>query len=131
MFKNRNPQMFMKAQLSSVLSTVADFLVTHLFTKVIGFWYLQSSVAGTILGGILNFLLGRMWVFQAEKHQKWLQVKKYILVWFGSLILNSIGIYVITELFQMHYMISKVGIAFTVGVFYNYYFQKKIVFQVR
>jgi len=127
--KPRSP-IFVKAQLSSVFATAFDFIVTHALTGLLGLWYLLSSPIGTILGGLLNFLLGRYWVFQNKKSDKVKQAMRYILIWCGSLLLNTCGIYLLTEKFHLHYLMSKLLISITVSIFFNYYFQKTFVFKV-
>ena len=129
--KNRSLSTFIKAQFSSLFSTIADFLLTHLLTEALGIWYLFSSAMGTISGGYINFTLGRHWVFRANDQKKKLQAAKYIIIWIGSLVLNTLGMFVFTEIFHMHYMVSKTLIAIAVGVFYNYYFQKLFVFRTK
>lgn len=129
MFHNGFSNTFIRAQLSSFASTAADFLLTHLFTEFLNTWYLFSSAIGTISGGYINFSLGRYWVFRSVEHKKILQLKKYVIIWIGSLILNTSGVFVFTEILQMHYMISKTLMAIMVGVFYNFYFQKSFVFR--
>jgi putative flippase GtrA len=129
MFLQRSSNIFIKAQLSSFISTLADFLLTRVLTEWMGIWYLLSSILGTISGGYVNFLLGRYWVFKGRKHKKLVQAGRYTLIWIGNLALNTMGVYVFTELLQLHYMISKALVSIAVGVFYNYQLQKSYVFQ--
>lgn len=130
MFRRKTPNTFIKAQFSAIASTIADFLLTFFFTKL-GVWYLLSSVIGTISGGCINFFLGRYWVFKARNHKKIVQAKRYTIIWVGNLALNTLGIYVFTELLQIYYVFSKILIAIIVGVFYNYYFQKSYVYRTQ
>lgn len=130
MFQRKAPNTFIKAQFSAIASTIADFLLTLFFTKL-GIWYLLSSVIGTISGGFINFSLGRYWVFKARNHKKIIQAKRYTIIWVGNLALNTLGIYVFTELLQIYYIFSKILIAIIVGVFYNYYFQKSYVYRTQ
>lgn len=118
-----------KAQVASITATLIDFLLTRVFTEVFGIWYLFSSTLGSSTGGYVNFLLGRLWVFNVGKHDKFLQAKRYVIVWVGSLLLNSLGVYVFTEILRMHYMLSKTLIAVLVGIAFNFYFQKTYVFR--
>ena len=120
---------FVKAQFSSLASTVADFLITHLLTEVFGLWYLLSSALGTIIGGLLNFSLGRYWTFKAFDQDKVAQIQRYIVIWIGSLLLNLSGVFLLTEVLKFHYLLSKTIVSITVGVFFNFYFQKSFVFK--
>jgi putative flippase GtrA len=120
---------FIKAQFSSIISTLIDFLLTHFLTGTVGLWYLFSSSLGTVTGGCVNFMLGRFWVFNARKQKKTFQAKRYVLVWAGSLLLNTLGVYVLTEILKLHYMLSKAMVAVIVGVSFNFYLQKSFVFK--
>ena len=120
---------FLKAQYSSIISTIADFLVTLFLTQIAGFWYLLSSCMGTVLGGCVNFSLGRNWVFRMKNGERLSQIIRYVIVWSGSLILNVCGVCFFTEVLGLHYIVSKTIIAVCVGMGFNFYFQKSFVFR--
>ncbi len=120
---------FLKAQVSSLLSTAVDFLITIILKEFFGVWYLVASVTGTICGGITNFLLGRIWVFSSKQKAAGPQVLKYALVWTGNLLLNAGGMYLFTDMFGIKYWISKVTVSLIVGIGYNYVLQKFFVFK--
>jgi putative flippase GtrA len=84
---------------------------------------------GTVLGGCVNFYLGRNWVFRIKDGKKLSQIIRYVVVWSGSLGLNICGVYFYTEVLGLHYIISKSITAVLVGVFFNFYFQKSFVFR--
>jgi putative flippase GtrA len=111
---------FVKAQCSSAFSTFFDFALTFFFTKLIGLWYILSSCIGTLTGGVINFLLNRLWVFDAKDRSSKVQVKKFIIIWIGNLSLNSMGIYLLTDIMKIQYLISKSIVGISVGVFYNF-----------
>jgi len=120
---------FLKAQASSLISTATDFLVTFLLKQLWGTWFLAASVTGTICGGIVNFLLGRNWVFSSKQHKPGAQIVKYMFVWTGSLALNAGGIYLLTEILKLEPWISKITVSLVVGIGYNYVLQKFFVFK--
>jgi len=119
---------FFKAQLSSIVATSIDFSVTFILTSIIGCWYLFSSASGALIGGCVNFLLGRYWVFKSVNQRKLNQALKYILVWVLSFMLNTLGVYFFTDIVKMHYMMSKTIVAVLVSVCFNYYLQYNFVF---
>lgn len=121
---------FLKAQASSLTASAVDFGTTVIFKEVFKKWYLLASIIGTTAGGITNFTLGRHWVFNAaEKKNKYYQMAKYILVWFGNLLLNTGGVFLVTHYGGVNYIISKIFISLLVGFTYNYILQKKFVFK--
>lgn len=120
---------FIKAQGSSLAATLADFLVTILLTEAFGVWYAAANVAGVITGGVVNFAVNRHWVFDAAAAQVRRQASRYVLVWCGNLLLNALGVYVVTRYVTSNYILSKVLVALAVGWGYNYTLQKKFVFK--
>ena len=119
---------FIKAQASSVISTVFDFITTIVFKEVFKFWYVAASVIGTIAGGVMNFGLGRRWVFDGRSKKVPKQLIKYIITWTGNLLLTTLGVFIFTHYLGLSYIISKVITAIIIGVGYNYMLQKKFVF---
>lgn len=110
-------------------ATCFDFLTTIVLVNVFGWWYLAGSVTGTIAGGVLNFMMGRLWAFNAgDRSIEW-QFVKYVLVWVGNLLLNAAGVFMITQYIGLSYVISKILTAVVVGIGYNYVLQKKFVFR--
>ncbi|MEO5594796.1 MAG: GtrA family protein [Chitinophagaceae bacterium] len=120
---------FLKAQTSSLIASAADFLVTVLLVELTGTRIILASVEGTISGGIINFIINRSWVFGEGEKKTQVQIVRYALVWGGNLVLNASGMYLITHYTSLNYIISKIVISIMVGVFYNYFLQKRFVFK--
>jgi putative flippase GtrA len=120
---------FLKVNVASLSASFCDYLVTIL---LVNFFYadpLLGGIAGTVFGGVINFLIGRYWVFKAQNIAMSLQGKRYMLTWTGNLILNTMGLYVLIKLFNDPYMIAKVATSVVVAVLYNYPIQKIFVFK--
>jgi putative flippase GtrA len=122
---------FFKAQAASLTATSFDFSITYILTSLFGLSYIYSSATGVVCGGIVNFLLGRYWVFNAGNEKKAKQLTKYLLVWSSSMLLNMGGIIFFTEIIGFYYLISKITTSILVGVFFNYYLQKTFVFRTK
>lgn len=121
-------KIFVKAQLNSVISTLVDFTVTILLKQLVGTWYLLASMLGAITGGITNFLLGRYWVYKASEQQWKKQLARYALIWTGSLLLNTLALYWLTDVLHLHYLLSKTIVTIAVAMGYNFILQKYFVF---
>ncbi len=119
---------FLKAQAASFTATASDYVVTYLCVSIFGLWYIAGSVAGTVIGGVVNFYMGRNWVFNAENKDLKSQILKYVLVWCGNLAIVTGGIYLLTHYFNVNYMVSKLIISGVIGTLYNYFMQKKFIF---
>lgn len=121
---------FLKANVASLSASFCDYLVTILLVKFLYADPLLGGIAGTICGGIVNFLIGRYWVFKAQNAAMSLQGKRYLLTWTGNFILNAMGLYVLIKLFKYQYLIAKVTTLIVVAVVYNYPIQKRYVFKI-
>ena len=119
---------FVKAQVASLSASIIDFLTTLVCTQVFHIWYVVGSVLGTTAGGIVNFMMGRTWVFQSTERSVRGQIFKYILVWTGNLILTTTGVFLVTHYLHINVVLSKIFVSLTVGTSYNYLMQKKFVF---
>lgn len=120
---------FVKAQAASLAATIVDFSVFIILTEWFDCWYLGASITGTITGGITNFMLGRVWVFDATEKKIPFQAFKYILVWIGNLVLVSVGVFLVKEYICFTPLASKIIVSLIVGFTYNYLLQKKFVFK--
>lgn len=96
---------------------------------MVGVWYVYAQIVGAVFGAIINFLLGRYWAFQSKEDKISNQAFRYALVSTGSLILNTAGLYLLTECSPLAPAPSKVIIGILVAVTYNYLMQKKFVFR--
>ena len=120
---------FLKANISSSIASFFDYLVTIFLVSFFHIDAVIASATGTICGGILNFLIGRNWVFESKKRKVHQQAVRYGLVWVGNLLLNTGGMYILTKLFKVHFIIAKPFVSLMVGFGYNYILQKKYVFK--
>ena len=120
---------FFKANIASLTASLCDYLLTVIFKEFLLIDAVISSMIGTIFGGIINFLIGRHWVFQSTESASFIQAKRYFIAWTGNLILNGSGVYLLTELMGVHYIIAKLATSLTVAVAYNYPIQKNYVFK--
>lgn len=121
---------FLKAQATSIISTVTDYLMFGLLFKVFGVWYLAANAIGVTSGGIVNFILGRNWAFSSKEAGIKGQALKFFIVWIGNLILNTSLVYGLTQLLgEKNAWISKIVVSFIIGIGYNYVLQKFFVFK--
>lgn len=119
---------FLKANMASLVASLSDFLMTILLVQWGRVDVVIAAVAGTTTGGVVNFLIGRHWVFQTGDNRVVRQFFKYGLVWTGNLLLNTGGVYLLASCAGFHYIGSKLVTAVLVAVLYNYPLQKNFVF---
>ena len=120
---------FCKAQLSAQVASVFDFTVSLFMAEVVGTWYVYSTFIGALSGGVLNCIINYRWVFNAIGLKKSYVAIKYFMVWTGSILLNTGGTYLLTELSKSYFAISKLVVAVLVGLLWNYTLQKFFVYR--
>lgn len=135
--------MFIRAQFSSQIASIVDFLVTILLAKLFRIYYVYATFTGSICGGIVNCIINYKWTFRSKDCKKKHVIIKYLLVWGCSILLNTWGIYAMTEAIRRnlwvqetlkHYtddifVFSKVVVSLLVGFIWNYNMQRVFVYK--
>ena len=136
---------FIRAQFSSQIASITDFLVTILLKVVLSVYYVYATFIGSVCGGIVNCAINYKWTFKAQGVKKKFVVIKYILVWCGSILLNTYGTYLLTEFlgkfgwiqellgrfFDDIFIVSKAVVSLLVGWTWNYNMQRVFVYKNR
>lgn len=120
---------FFSAQAASLAGTAVDYVVTIGAVELLHLYYLPAIVLGSMAGGSTNFYLGRQCVFAQDAQALPAQAYRYLLVWLGSLLLNSAGIYLLVRGLQQPYLVGKLLANLLVGVGFNYVLQQNYVFR--
>ena len=121
--------MFCKAQMSAQLATLIDFTVSLLLAALFGMWYVAASFLGALSGGIFNCALNYRWVFHAVGLKKRVVALKYMLVWTGSILLNTGGTYLLTEASGQYFIFAKIVVSVAVALLWNYQMQRNFVYR--
>ena len=122
---------FGKAQLTAQVATLTDFTLSYVLAEWCGLWYLCATFLGNVSGGVVNCAMNYRWVFPADGLGKKGVAVRYFLVWAGSLLLNTGGTWLFTELSGRHFIWAKIVVAVLVAVLWNYQLQRRYVFEVR
>lgn len=139
----REVWVFFKAQVSAQLASVVDFFVTILLATFFHIFYLYATFLGSVAGGVVNCFINYRWVFHAEDCKKLHVALKYILVWGGSIALNTWGTFILTEWWtdmswlnkvlgpyvDNVFIVAKGIVAVLVGFFWNYHLQRIFVYR--
>ena len=117
-----------RSQIASLTATVVDFSSLIFLVEIGQVWYVAATATGALLGAIVNFILGRHWSFTADHDAVHGQAIRYAAVSVVSLVLNSLGVYLLTDYIGIHYAISKAITAFLVGILFNFPLHRRFVF---
>lgn len=132
----------LKASITSMVSAIVDFGVS---LATFASSLCSSGVAasfGAISGGIVNCTMNYQWTFRHSESQLRCVVTKYVLVWVGSLLLNTFGTMLMTNLLlscplldlldisrNMRFSIARLLVSGAVSIFWNLRLQHDFVFR--
>jgi len=120
---------FSKAQIAALIATAVDFFCLIILVELFSVWYAYATAIAALLGAITHFFLGRHWSFVATSDHWRQQAMRYGWVSLGSLILNTMIVYGITELMGIQYVISKIIASVIIGIAFNYPLHRHYVFK--
>lgn len=128
---------FIAAQTSSLVSTAIDFALTAILVKFAGIWYVIANILGALSGGSVNCVINYNWAFKGSEQRKRTILYRYVMVWLGSIFLNTAGTTVVANIISHDgtpkgfntVMISKTIVAVLVAIFWNFLLQKKFVYK--
>ena len=134
--------MFLRAQLSAQMATIVDFFVTILLVSVSNIYYVYATFTGAVSGGVVNAMINYSWTFKSKGKKKYVAIK-YLIVWVGSIWLNTWGTYLLTEClstipwvkntlirhFGDFFIIPKIIVAVLVALLWNYNMQRFFVYR--
>jgi len=125
---SNNRRSFIRFQLTALLATSVDFLITMIFKETMNLHYSLAVASGAAAGAITAFTINRYWVFRSLGKHPVEQAIRYLLVAAGSVMLNTAGTFIVTETLAFQYLISKAIVSIIIGFTYSYYFSKRFVF---
>jgi putative flippase GtrA len=135
--------MFLRAQCSSQMASMIDFIATILVVQCFAVYYVYASFIGSVCGGVFNCIINYKWTFRASDCKVKYVALKYTSVWIGSIALNTYGTYAMTEslraipwvrntlslYFSDFFIVPKIIVSLLVGFFWNYQLQRVFVYR--
>lgn len=120
--------MLLRHQANSTVATAVDFSTMITLVSMAGAPPAVGTAVGAATGGVVNFLLGRRWVFRAGGRTATPQAARYALVSLGSLLLNTAGVHALAGLQHFQYVAARVVVALMVSILWNFPMQRSFVF---
>ena len=120
---------YLRSQLVALLATAVDFAVMVALVEGLQLHYLAATALGALSGGVTAFLGNRHYSFLASHGRFAPQSLRYALVWIGSITLNVVLVYAMTDGAALPYTWSKVLTAVVVGAGFNFPLHRWYVFR--
>ncbi|WP_313514464.1 GtrA family protein [Sphingobacterium sp.] len=122
-------RVFLRAQLSAFIGGLSDFGIYTFCYTVLKFTAPFSNVISGSLGAIVNFTINRYWSFGNTQKSIGSQLWKFIIVVVGSITLKSLGIHLLVDIWDLHFLLSKLIVEIIVSLGFNYTLQRFWVFK--
>ena len=105
-----------------------DFSTLFALTEYLHIHYLVSAGIAFIIGLIINYFLSVKWVFNSRSiNNKWLEFGIFTLIGLVGLSLNELFIWMLTDIFLIYYLLSKIITALIVYS-WNFFARKFLLF---
>lgn len=133
---------FLRSSVSSQISSWTDMIVSFaMFAWVINIAWLATAI-GAVCGGIVNCVVGYKFTYHADGVSKRAVFVKFVMVWFGSLVLNSWGTEALTHILERWTWLESIGfrpdgyfaaarltVSLIVSLAWNFLLQRTFVFR--
>ena len=112
------------------IATIVDWGVLFVLTDFAQIYHLISAIISFIAGLVVNFILSKLLVFKASKARvnAFMEFVSYAIIGVIGLGITELIMFLLTDKWTLHYMISKV-IATIVVLAWNYIARKKIIYK--
>ncbi len=122
---NRLVKQILKFGVVGVVAFLIDYGLLYILTEFIGIYYLISAIISFTVSVIVNYIMSIKWVFDVNKKQGVKEFIIFIILSIIGLIINEIIMYMMVNLVNIHYMISKL---FSTGIVMVYNFVTRKIF---
>ena len=124
---NRLVNKILKFAIVGGIATIIDFVFLYVFKELFNFNVILANTLSFIISVTYNYIASIVWVFDINKEKnKKIQFILFILFSIFGLVLNNIILYILTDIFNMYYLISKVVATLFVMIF-NFITRKRFL----
>lgn len=109
------------------IATIIDFVFLYIFKEFLNFSVIIANTLSFIISVTYNYIASVTWVFDVDSNKdKKMQFILFIVFSVLGLIINNIVLYILSDKFNLYYLISKV-IATVIVMFFNFVTRKKFL----
>lgn len=113
---------------AAIVATASDYLVMVTCVERLGLHAVAATPIGAFAGAVVNFVLGRRFIYQAVDAPARAQAWRYALVSMASLGLNTLGEYFFHVGLRIEYLLARVITSVIVSNVWNFPMQRYFVF---
>lgn len=111
--------------------TLVEWSLYYLLSQILSVYYLIATVLSVGIATFANWLLGRLIAFKkAPKQNVKVEIAKIYIISIGGIILNTLLMVLLHDLFSVPSMLSKMIASFLV-FFYNYSIRAFVLYKMK
>src|SRR5205823_2453508 len=118
-----------RATIASVIATVIDYGTFTLLVGIAGVYTGTSRALGALLGAITNFTVNKIWTFRTQGDSVWHEVPRYAAISLTSLLLNTLGVVLLTDGLRWNPLVAAALVGVLVAVGWNLPLHRYYVFR--
>ena len=122
---------FRRSTLTSLLTPVLDFGTLVGLTELAHVNYVVATWIGTVVGSLTNFSINKRWAFEAREIPAGPALARFVAVQVGASALHTLGVWALTRFVRLPYPVSKLAVAATVYLAWNFPLNRWFVFAAR
>lgn len=120
---------FSRSLLTSLFTTALDFATLVGLTELAGVNYVLATWIGTVVGSLSNFTINKVWAFYAHDIPAIPAAARFAVVQVGASALHTAGVWILTRFARIPYPVSKLVVAASVYLAWNYPLNRHFVFR--
>jgi phosphatidylglycerophosphate synthase/putative flippase GtrA len=118
-----------RAWIASVIATVIDYGTFTVLVELAGIYTGTSRALGALLGAVTNFTVNKVWTFRTQGDSVWHEVPRYAAISLTSLLLNTLGVVLLTDGLRWNPLVAAALVGVLVGVGWNLPLHRYFVFR--
>lgn len=120
---------FQRAWVASAVATVVDYGTFTLLVEVVGIYTGTSRALGALIGAVTNFTLNKLYTFRTQQNSVLVEVPRYAAISLTSLLLNTVGVILLTEGRRWNPLFAAAVVGVAVSVCWNLPLHRIFVFR--
>lgn len=106
--KNKTVTQAAKYLVVGGICTIVDMVLLYILAEYIGLFYVLAAAISFTTGVALNYFLCTGWIFEESKiKNKGVEILMYFVISIIGLLINVVGIWLLTNFLSLHFMLSK------------------------
>lgn len=106
--KNKTVTQAAKYLVVGGICTIVDMVLLYILAEYIGLFYVLAAAISFTTGVALNYFLCTGWIFEESKiKNKGIEILMYFVISIIGLLINVVGIWLLTNFLSLHFMLSK------------------------